>query len=279
MQARPANPWTAVSSARPTASLWDMEIPEPVGVAALIIPWNDPIDLLIRKLGAALAAGCSVVHQAVGDHPCLDRTRDRPRRRARRVPAGRGEPRARARRADRRGARPASRRRQGRVHGLDGRRASGSPGSPPSGSRRSRSNAAARPRRSCSTTRISIRCLDSLAYGAFMYSGQSCTACTRLLVEDSVYDQVLDGIVDRARDLPRRRPHGRPDVDRSDGHPCAVRQSPPVPRDRAGRRRQSRAGRRRGRSGRSIPAVRRSSSMFRSIAVSPRKRCSDRCSR
>jgi acyl-CoA reductase-like NAD-dependent aldehyde dehydrogenase len=45
----------------PPSSLWDMEIPEPVGVAALIIPWNDPIDLLVRKLGAALAAGCSVV--------------------------------------------------------------------------------------------------------------------------------------------------------------------------------------------------------------------------
>ena len=33
----------------PPSSLWDMEIPEPVGVAALIIPWNDPIDLLIRN--------------------------------------------------------------------------------------------------------------------------------------------------------------------------------------------------------------------------------------
>jgi acyl-CoA reductase-like NAD-dependent aldehyde dehydrogenase len=33
----------------------------PVGVCALIVPWNDPIDLVIRKLGAALAAGCTVV--------------------------------------------------------------------------------------------------------------------------------------------------------------------------------------------------------------------------
>ena len=41
--------------------LWDMVLPEPAGVAALIIPWNDPVDLAVRKLGAALAAGCTTV--------------------------------------------------------------------------------------------------------------------------------------------------------------------------------------------------------------------------
>ena len=41
--------------------LWDMVLPEPAGVAALIIPWNDPVDLAVRKLGAALAAGCTAV--------------------------------------------------------------------------------------------------------------------------------------------------------------------------------------------------------------------------
>ena len=34
---------------------------EPIGVAAIIVPWNAPITLLIRSLGPALAAGCSVV--------------------------------------------------------------------------------------------------------------------------------------------------------------------------------------------------------------------------
>ena len=34
---------------------------EPIGVAALIIPWNFPIPLTLTKLSAALAAGCSVV--------------------------------------------------------------------------------------------------------------------------------------------------------------------------------------------------------------------------
>ena len=33
----------------------------PVGVCGLIVPWNDPIDLVLRKLGAALAAGCTTV--------------------------------------------------------------------------------------------------------------------------------------------------------------------------------------------------------------------------
>ncbi len=34
---------------------------EPVGVCALIVPWNSPISLLSWKLGPALAAGCTVV--------------------------------------------------------------------------------------------------------------------------------------------------------------------------------------------------------------------------
>ena len=34
---------------------------EPVGVAAIIVPWNAPSTLLIRSLGPALAAGCTVV--------------------------------------------------------------------------------------------------------------------------------------------------------------------------------------------------------------------------
>ena len=34
---------------------------EPVGVCALIVPWNSPISLLSWKLGPAIAAGCTVV--------------------------------------------------------------------------------------------------------------------------------------------------------------------------------------------------------------------------
>lgn len=34
---------------------------EPIGVAAIITPWNFPIAMITRKLGAALAAGCTAV--------------------------------------------------------------------------------------------------------------------------------------------------------------------------------------------------------------------------
>lgn len=34
---------------------------EPIGVAAIIVPWNAPSTLLLRSLGPALAAGCTVV--------------------------------------------------------------------------------------------------------------------------------------------------------------------------------------------------------------------------
>jgi len=47
-----------------TSHLEDAEVElwrEPVGVAALITPWNFPAAMLTRKAGAALAAGCTVV--------------------------------------------------------------------------------------------------------------------------------------------------------------------------------------------------------------------------
>ena len=39
---------------------------EPVGVCALIVPWNSPISLLSWKLGPALAAGCTVIIKPAG---------------------------------------------------------------------------------------------------------------------------------------------------------------------------------------------------------------------
>ncbi len=36
-------------------------IKQPIGVAAIITPWNYPVDLLAWKMGPALAAGCTVV--------------------------------------------------------------------------------------------------------------------------------------------------------------------------------------------------------------------------
>jgi acyl-CoA reductase-like NAD-dependent aldehyde dehydrogenase len=39
---------------------------EPLGVAAIIVPWNAPVTLLVRSLAPALAAGCTVV---IKGHP------------------------------------------------------------------------------------------------------------------------------------------------------------------------------------------------------------------
>jgi acyl-CoA reductase-like NAD-dependent aldehyde dehydrogenase len=42
---------------------------EPVGVAALILPWNGPIGIFVVKVAAALAAGCSVVVKPAENTP------------------------------------------------------------------------------------------------------------------------------------------------------------------------------------------------------------------
>jgi aspartate-semialdehyde dehydrogenase len=55
-----------------TSHLPDAEVElwrEPVGVAALITPWNFPAAMLTRKAAAALAAGCTVVCHPSGETP------------------------------------------------------------------------------------------------------------------------------------------------------------------------------------------------------------------
>lgn len=42
---------------------------EPVGIAAVITPWNFPIAMLTRKLGPALASGCTVLSKPAEDTP------------------------------------------------------------------------------------------------------------------------------------------------------------------------------------------------------------------
>src|SRR3546814_20269774 len=42
---------------------------EPVGVAALVTPWNFPNAMLTRKAAAALAVGCTVVAHPSGETP------------------------------------------------------------------------------------------------------------------------------------------------------------------------------------------------------------------
>ncbi|PWE31183.1 NAD-dependent succinate-semialdehyde dehydrogenase [Maritimibacter sp. 55A14] len=55
-----------------TSHLPDAEVEvwrEPMGVAALITPWNFPSAMLTRKAGAAMAAGCTVVAHPSGETP------------------------------------------------------------------------------------------------------------------------------------------------------------------------------------------------------------------
>ncbi|MGR3322635.1 MAG: NAD-dependent succinate-semialdehyde dehydrogenase [Pseudooceanicola sp.] len=55
-----------------TSHLPDAEVElwrEPIGVAALITPWNFPSAMLIRKAGAALAAGCTIVAHPSSETP------------------------------------------------------------------------------------------------------------------------------------------------------------------------------------------------------------------
>jgi len=47
----------------------DVTLREPVGVCALITPWNFPNAMITRKAGPALAAGCTVVVKPAGQTP------------------------------------------------------------------------------------------------------------------------------------------------------------------------------------------------------------------
>ena len=44
-------------------------VKDPVGVVAAFTPWNFPINQVVRKLGAALAAGCAVIVKAAEETP------------------------------------------------------------------------------------------------------------------------------------------------------------------------------------------------------------------
>jgi len=46
-----------------------MVVKDPVGVVAAFTPWNFPINQVVRKLGAALAAGCAVLVKAAEETP------------------------------------------------------------------------------------------------------------------------------------------------------------------------------------------------------------------
>ncbi|WP_448955406.1 NAD-dependent succinate-semialdehyde dehydrogenase [Labrys neptuniae] len=52
-----------------TAGLYQMSLREPVGPVAAFTPWNFPIAQVVKKLGAALATGCSIIIKAAEETP------------------------------------------------------------------------------------------------------------------------------------------------------------------------------------------------------------------
>jgi aldehyde dehydrogenase (NAD+) len=187
--------------------LLDMTLPEPVGVCALIIPWNDPVDLAVRKIGAALAAGCTAVIKSSEVTPASTAILFEAIDQAKCLPPGV----------------------LNLIHGPGtptGEALVGHPdvakisftGSTATGMRimAQAAKRLARVSLECGGKLPAIvfadadleRCLDAVTYGAFMYTGQSCTACTRIFVQRPVYERVLDGLVTRSHSLKVGDPMG-----------------------------------------------------------------------
>ncbi len=173
---------------------------EPVGVCGLITPWNDPVDLPLRKIGAAIATGCTFVLKPASDAPAssmaifglLDRIAALPRGVANGV-VGAGDVVGEALATD------------PRVDKLS------FTGSSEVGRRLMELGAR-------SFKRVSIeaggkapvivfpdanldKAMDAVAVGIFLYAGQSCTAGSRLLLERSIHDRFLEGLMERAAAL------------------------------------------------------------------------------
>jgi acyl-CoA reductase-like NAD-dependent aldehyde dehydrogenase len=188
-----------VTSSAP-GHLLNFILKEPVGVCGLITPWNDPVDLPLRKIGAAIATGCTFVLKPASDAPAssmaifglLDRIDTLPRGVANGV-VGSGEIVGEALATD------------PRVDKIS------FTGSSEVGRRLLELGAR-------TFKRVSIeaggkapvivfpdanldKAMDAVAVGIFMYAGQSCTAGSRLLLERSIHDRFLDGLVARAGSL------------------------------------------------------------------------------
>jgi acyl-CoA reductase-like NAD-dependent aldehyde dehydrogenase len=189
-----------VTGASP-AHILDLTVPHPVGVCALIIPWNDPVDLAVRKIGAALAAGCTVVVKPSEETPAstealmrlFDGLPGLPRGVVN-VVHGPGDPTG-----------------QALVAHPDVDKVSFT-GSTATGRKIMRGAAD-------TLKRLSLECggkapclvfedcylekaLDALSWGAFLYTGQSCTAATRIIVQRPIYDEFVQALKKRAEAMP-----------------------------------------------------------------------------
>ncbi len=173
---------------------------EPVGVCGLITPWNDPVDLPLRKIGAAIATGCTFVLKPASDAPAssmaifglLDRIEVLPQGVANGI-VGSGEVVGEALATD------------PRVDKIS------FTGSSEVGRRLMELGAR-------TFKRVSLeaggkapvivfpdanldKAMDAVSVGIFLYAGQSCTAGSRLLIERSIHDAFVAGLIERAEAL------------------------------------------------------------------------------
>jgi acyl-CoA reductase-like NAD-dependent aldehyde dehydrogenase len=173
---------------------------EPVGVCALITPWNDPVDLPLRKIGAAIATGCTFVLKPASDAPASSMAIFRLLERIEALPTGvangvvgSGEVVGEALATD------------SRVDKIS------FTGGSDTGRRLMELGAR-------TFKRVSIeaggkapvivfpdanleKAMDAVAVGIFLYAGQSCTAGSRLLLERSIRDRFIEGLIERANAL------------------------------------------------------------------------------
>jgi acyl-CoA reductase-like NAD-dependent aldehyde dehydrogenase len=170
---------------------------EPVGVCGLITPWNDPVDLPLRKIGAAIATGCTFVLKPASDAPAssmaifglLDRIEALPKGVANGI-VGAGDVVGEALATD------------PRVDKIS------FTGSSEVGRRLMELGARTFKRLSVEAggkAPVIVfpdanldKAMDAVSVGIFLYAGQSCTAGSRLLIERSIHDRFLDGLVERA---------------------------------------------------------------------------------
>jgi betaine-aldehyde dehydrogenase len=188
-----------VTSSAP-GHLLNLVLKEPVGVCGLITPWNDPVDLPLRKIGAAIATGCTFILKPASDAPASSMAIFELLERIDGLPAGvvngvigQGEVVGEALAAD------------PRVDKLS------FTGSSEVGRRLMELGAR-------NFKRVAIegggkapvvvfpdanleKAMDAVAVGIFLYAGQSCTAGSRLLLHRSIHDAFLDGLIERANAL------------------------------------------------------------------------------
>jgi acyl-CoA reductase-like NAD-dependent aldehyde dehydrogenase len=182
------------------AHLLNMVLREPVGVCGLITPWNDPLDLPLRKIGAAIATGCTFILKPASDAPAssmaifglLDRIAGLPPGVANGVVGDGvllGEALASDTRVDKisfTGSSDVAR----RLMELGARNFK----------RLSLEGGGKAPVVVFPDANLE-KAMDAVAIGIFLYSGQSCTAGSRLLIERSIHGEFVDGVMTRAKAL------------------------------------------------------------------------------